>query len=489
MALKTAYPELPLVDKSQLTTVSVLDSVHILLDVTGDECLSRAVYAIMIAESAKTDDKKSFRSAGHFNYAGIQTDGSRWGYSDPIVGRFWKVDVGGNNREFAAFKDNSGFFDFMSNRIKKKGFDGCDGDKWTTTYINSWWAPTAKASYTKGTEKYNDKLAIYKTAMRKFDDAKKTYEKGKYGKGSSGSSTTENTTTDVNTVAVTVPPLPPAPVFDPEKVFTFNVEKTDSLVNKEIGTFSVVKFNVEFAFEDGLDEIPIDDEYVETEFVGLEAIIADLTQKYTPPNNTVDEIDQGNDPERGSDGSTVTYIDGASTGAGGNNDNEKVKSSLKKATDAVGKGGSGKCARYTFNHANNFVKALIGKSLSSGATTPAGGNANQASYHNALVKLGYTKKETVTLTKAELKKTLETASNWDLGDVVAYWGVSTALASKSGVKYGHTQIFTNGVHGSSNKWTSDNFGNFGCAFVYNGYKVDTWKLVILKSPTAGKKIA
>ena len=40
MALKTAYPELPLVDKSQLTTVSVLDSVHILLDVTGDKYFS-----------------------------------------------------------------------------------------------------------------------------------------------------------------------------------------------------------------------------------------------------------------------------------------------------------------------------------------------------------------------------------------------------------------------------------------------------------------
>jgi len=274
MALKTAYPELPLVDKSQLTTVSVLDSVHILLDVTGDECLSRAVYAIMIAESAKTDDKKTISSAGHFNYAGIQTDGNRWGYSDPIVGRFWKVDVGGNNREFAAFKDNSGFFDFMSNRIKKKGFDGCDGDKWTTTYINSWWAPEAKASYTKGTEKYNDKLAIYKTAMRKFDDAKKTYEKGKYGLGSNTTTTTsttgESTPSNINTVAERIPPPPPAPVFDPEKVFTFNVETTDFLVNKEIGTFSVVKFNVEFAFEGDYEEVPLDDEYFETDYTGLE---------------------------------------------------------------------------------------------------------------------------------------------------------------------------------------------------------------------------
>lgn len=246
----------------------------------------------------------------------------------------------------------------------------------------------------------------------------------------------------------------------------------------------------EFLFdEDEFDDTALlDEEYQEVEFKGLEEILADLAATYTPPDNKKDEQYNPDDPDRGSDGA-ITYIDGVSTGAGANNNNEKVRNALKKATDAVGKGESGRCARYTFNHANNFVKALIDKPLSSGANTPAGGNANQDSYHNALVKLGYKKSSTTQLSKSELKKTLETKSNWDLGDVVAYWGISTAYADKGGVKYGHTQIFTDGVHGTSNKWTSDNYGNFGCAFVYNSYKVDTWKLVILKSPTSGKKVS
>ena len=56
----------------------------------------------------------------------------------------------------------------MANRIKAKGFDGNNGDKWVTTYINKWWSPSAKRSYTKGTTKYNAKLAIYNSAMKRY---------------------------------------------------------------------------------------------------------------------------------------------------------------------------------------------------------------------------------------------------------------------------------------------------------------------------------
>jgi hypothetical protein len=179
MALKSFYPQLPLVDKNSSTTVGITDSVHILLDIV-DECLARAVFAIMLAESARSSDRQLFVSAGHYNYSGIQTDSGKWGYDKPIVGRFWKVDSGKVNREFAAFSGNEGFFDFMANRIRAKKFNGCDPDQWVTTYINSWWSPVDKAKYTKGTETYNNKLAIFNTAMNIFDKAKKTYKKGKY---------------------------------------------------------------------------------------------------------------------------------------------------------------------------------------------------------------------------------------------------------------------------------------------------------------------
>jgi hypothetical protein len=179
--MKSAYPELPLIENFKSTSVSLEDSVHYLLDVT-DECNARAVYSVMVAEASRTSDRKSFKSAGEYNYAGVQTDGGRWGYSDPIVSRFRRVDSGGNYREFAGFKNNQGFFDFMANRIKSKGFDGCDADKWTETYIQKWWSPQAKNQYGKGTEKYNAKKSIFNTAQKQFDEYKKTYKGKVFGK-------------------------------------------------------------------------------------------------------------------------------------------------------------------------------------------------------------------------------------------------------------------------------------------------------------------
>ena len=69
----------------------------------------------------------------------------------------------------ASFDSEKTFLEFMVDRFKKKGFDGNDGDKWTKTYINSWWSPAEKRSYTKGTVKYNQKLAIFDTAIRKWN--------------------------------------------------------------------------------------------------------------------------------------------------------------------------------------------------------------------------------------------------------------------------------------------------------------------------------
>lgn len=171
--MKTSYPELPEIDPSKITTITLEQTVHKLLTLT-DECLARAVFGIMYAEASRTSDKTAFKSAGHYNYSGVQTDSGRWAYSTPIIGRFRKVDVGGNNREFAGFKNNDGFLDFMINRIKAKGFDGCNADAWTDTYIQKWWSPSAKAQYTKGTEKFNSKKAIFTSAMKRFDQFKKT---------------------------------------------------------------------------------------------------------------------------------------------------------------------------------------------------------------------------------------------------------------------------------------------------------------------------
>ena len=174
--MTSAYPELPLIENPKSNLISLEQSVHTLLDLTDDLCLAKAVFAIMYAEAARPKDNRNFfRSAGNYNYSGVQTDGSRWGYSDPIINRYRRVDSGNKYREFAGFKNDAGFFDFMLNRIKKKGFNGCNADQWTTTYIQSWWSPAAKAQYTKGTDKYNSKKSIFNGASSTFEKFKLTY--------------------------------------------------------------------------------------------------------------------------------------------------------------------------------------------------------------------------------------------------------------------------------------------------------------------------
>jgi hypothetical protein len=59
----------------------------------------------------------------------------------------------------------------MANRIKAKGFDGSSGDKWTTTYILSWWSPKDKKIFAqKDNEKYKDKLSIYNSAIKRYNN-------------------------------------------------------------------------------------------------------------------------------------------------------------------------------------------------------------------------------------------------------------------------------------------------------------------------------
>ena len=58
----------------------------------------------------------------------------------------------------------------MVSRITAKGFNGSNGDSWTTTYINKWWSPPSKAEYVKGTTKYNQKLSIYNSSQTRYNE-------------------------------------------------------------------------------------------------------------------------------------------------------------------------------------------------------------------------------------------------------------------------------------------------------------------------------
>ena len=156
---------------------------------------------------------------------------------------------------------------------------------------------------------------------------------------------------------------------------------------------------------------------------------------------------------------------------------------IKKAFNATFKNGqaspSGKCARYTYNHAYNYSQALKNSQLKNGATIPAGGNANQVGYWNNLVKLGYTlTKVGENITKSDLRNFI--SGDFNIGDVVVYWANGDTNLSQ--VKYGHTQMYTGGAAQAGQNWTSDLFTNYNTGFVYNSSKIDCWNLILFRAP-------
>jgi hypothetical protein len=157
---------------------------------------------------------------------------------------------------------------------------------------------------------------------------------------------------------------------------------------------------------------------------------------------------------------------------------------IRKAFNATFKNGpakpSGKCARFTYNHAYNYSQALKDKALSDGASLPAGGNANENTYWSNIIQLGYTKTEVgKNITKDELRNIIN-STNWNIGDVVVYYGKGDT--NISAVKYGHTQMYTGGYAQQGQNWTSDLKTNYGTGFVYNSSNINCWDLIIFRAP-------
>jgi hypothetical protein len=169
---------------------------------------------------------------------------------------------------------------------------------------------------------------------------------------------------------------------------------------------------------------------------------------------------------------------------------EKRKVALQKGYDAtfsLGEYKSGRCARYTFNHAFNYVQALTGKPTTKGAFNSAGGNANQPTYWAQLIKLGYTQHVAgKNITLSQMRSLLNGGVQFNLGDVVVYWSNGNPKDGSSS-QYGHTQMYIgNGYikQKPSNKpksgWTTDRFTNYGTSMVYS--KSDCWNILVFRAP-------
>ena len=164
---RTKYPEFKFTNPRPASNIlPYKDAANYLRKKYGDD-LGKAVFAVLYAEARKSGD--AFVSAGGFNYAGVQTDNAKW-KATGIIGQYCRVDSGGVKRAFAIFASNESFLDFMADRIKAKGLSGVNADVWTQNYINKWWSPASKASYIKGTPTYNGKVAIFNSALKRYNN-------------------------------------------------------------------------------------------------------------------------------------------------------------------------------------------------------------------------------------------------------------------------------------------------------------------------------
>jgi hypothetical protein len=185
------------------------------------------------------------------------------------------------------------------------------------------------------------------------------------------------------------------------------------------------------------------------------------------------------------DGSKFNGNDNSTSFFNGHASDKAINSVIKAAQATHANGGSnGKCARYTYNIARNYVQGLNGKQMTKGANFSAGGNANGRGYFESLKNLGYDVniggKE---ISKSELQSILN--RDFDIGDVVAYWAVDGSAADPS-KKYGHTQLFTGGLHSGSggHKWITDHISNYRTYFPYSSKSSAKWNLLIFKAPVA-----
>jgi hypothetical protein len=150
-----------------------------------------------------------------------------------------------------------------------------------------------------------------------------------------------------------------------------------------------------------------------------------------------------------------------------------------------------KCARGTFNHANNYSLLVKGQSAIPGMNVAAGGNANGSGFHNHMAQIGYGKFIVSGITKATMisiceKGPLDSSNNhipWNVGDAITYWA-SDGDPKASHVQYGHAQMYIGALTGKGN-WTTDNKYNYGgSSFVYRSKSSTNWNCVIFRAPRA-----
>ena len=159
---------------------------------------------------------------------------------------------------------------------------------------------------------------------------------------------------------------------------------------------------------------------------------------------------------------------------------------------------SGMCGQWSYNLALNYCRVLKKYSGSvPGSKLAAGGNANQSSYHNNLVAMGYSYKKVLSGQPwSKIDSTIKN-TNWGYGDVVVYWATDRPTSgSNSHHKYGHTQIYVGeinknvkGPNGFKGKgWATSTSNNYGTVTCYSSRKSSKWTLIVLRAPAQASQV-
>ena len=161
VSYSTNYPFLPIIE-NEWTKISIADTIRAIKAKNFNSTLSRSLFAVILAEAAKSKDKKSFVGLNN-NYAGIQTDSGIWMNSN-FEAQTAKIDSGGKPRMFAVFTDFETFLDFLADRLTYKGFNKTNtADSWANNYIIKWLGVTPTTSLMKS------KSAIFTSAINAYN--------------------------------------------------------------------------------------------------------------------------------------------------------------------------------------------------------------------------------------------------------------------------------------------------------------------------------
>lgn len=172
---------------------------------------------------------------------------------------------------------------------------------------------------------------------------------------------------------------------------------------------------------------------------------------------------------------------------------------------------TGYCARYVYNLALRYTKALRNQSLIDGYDFKPSGNARTANFGNSIVALGYTPQNVGTNVDRSTIIDIINSYNkiYSYGDIFVYYANDSAGESDlSAYNYGHAQIYTGTINlesppGTNKKrsvwngqqyqdklfysfgnWSSSVKDNYGVNFVYKNRNHNKWTIWLYRSPSS-----